>query len=333
MTSEKPFLSIIVPAFNAGKTLNRCIESISKHKDIEIIVIDDGSTDNTKKICTYYCGCDERIKYFFQENQGPGAARNSGIRKSQGKYIMFLDSDDYLDGKALMEILENELKQNHDIVYYNFEQVYENGDIIKFFKLDEFNRYSNKDLISYTLSWKLPWGQFKIIKKELIDSLKLKFTEHSNDSEELVFTVSILEGAKSIFFSHKSVYKYVKNNSSLSTTHRAIDLYNIRSKIIRDLTMAYGETYPIGVNNYSFASHLQVLKLFAEQYKGLQGFLLYKEYLHNDMKKWAQSINVNYYSLRYKVLYRLFKAKLSIIIFLIFKVRGDYHSKRLNKTV
>lgn len=320
MIVHKPLLSIIIPLYNAEKTVVRCLNSIPSHKEIEIILIDDGSLDKTGNICDEYCGNDVRFRYFYQENRGPGAARNLGILESNGDYVMFLDSDDYINSIALGEILEDELTQKNDVIYYNFEQVNENGSTIKKFKLDRFNNCTKSELINYTLSWTLPWGQFKIIKKELINLTKNKFSETSNDSEELMFTISTLETAENIYFSDKDVYRYVKTHNSLSTSHKSFDLLKMRFKIFSELSDNYGDIYPKGVNNYKFASLMQIYKLFCEQWKGIKGFILYKEYLVKEMKICAHNVDVNYYSLRYKILHQLFMLKFSLLIFVVFKI-------------
>jgi len=98
MTSLKnknnhPLISIIIPTFNRADWIKAAIESVLKqtYQNFELLIIDDGSTDNTKKIISF---CDKKIKYYFQKNKGPSAARNFGIKEANGKYICFLDSDD-----------------------------------------------------------------------------------------------------------------------------------------------------------------------------------------------------------------------------------------------
>ena len=97
---NKADISIIVPIYNTEKYLNKCIDSIINQtkKELEILLINDGSTDNSEKIIKTYK--DKRIKYFKNKNQGIGKTRNFGIEKATGKYLMFLDSDDYLEKNA-----------------------------------------------------------------------------------------------------------------------------------------------------------------------------------------------------------------------------------------
>ena len=99
-------LSIIIPIYNSELTINKCIESIGKSNEIEIIIVDDGSIDKSKDMCANYIN-KNMVKYIYQDNSGPGAARNNGMLYASGKYIMFLDSDDYLDTNILNDIIKN----------------------------------------------------------------------------------------------------------------------------------------------------------------------------------------------------------------------------------
>ncbi len=112
-------ISVIVPAFNAGKYLERCLNSLLEQtmKEIEIIVINDGSTDNTKEICQQYQSKDSRIILFSKENEGQGIARNVGLQKANGEYIGFVDADDYVDKTMYSELYEQAVLTSADMIY------------------------------------------------------------------------------------------------------------------------------------------------------------------------------------------------------------------------
>ena len=105
-------ITVVVPVYNVEKYLERCINSIIHQtiKNIEIILVNDGSTDGSRKICEYYRENDERVILINQENQGLSAARNTGIDKATGKYICFVDSDDWVHEKYL-ETMYNDIKE------------------------------------------------------------------------------------------------------------------------------------------------------------------------------------------------------------------------------
>ncbi len=126
-------VSIIIPSYNAASLLPETLRSLQKQKyaDWECIVVDDGSTDNTKEIVTAFSNQDDRYKYFYQPNEGPSAARNRGINESKGGYIQFLDSDDMLESDKLHKQVELlDAKVEYDIVYGNscYFEASENGE-------------------------------------------------------------------------------------------------------------------------------------------------------------------------------------------------------------
>lgn len=119
-------ISIIVPIYKVEKYLNRCIDSIlsQSYRNLEIILVDDGSPDNCSIICEEYAKKDKRIKVIHKKNGGLSEARNYGIEASTGDYIMFVDSDDYISKDMCKTLLINALENNADIVVCNFKEVY-----------------------------------------------------------------------------------------------------------------------------------------------------------------------------------------------------------------
>jgi len=116
-----PYFSIVLPTFNRAHLIETAIKSVlmQSFSDWELIIIDDGSTDNTKEVIFEFSSSDERIKYFYQENQERSIARNNGIEKSKGRFICFLDSDDYFLPKKLEHLHDfmKELTQNDSVFY------------------------------------------------------------------------------------------------------------------------------------------------------------------------------------------------------------------------
>lgn len=118
-------ISIIIPMYNSSKTINKCIDKILAQNtdNIEIILVDDNSTDNTYDLCSMYIEKYKFIKLYKNDKKGVSSARNYGIKKSEGKYIIFVDSDDFFANNALNEIKEN---LNSDMVIYGFSYVDKN---------------------------------------------------------------------------------------------------------------------------------------------------------------------------------------------------------------
>src|SRR5699024_8688641 len=125
-------ISVIVPVYNAEKYLHRCIKSIldQTYKNLEIILVDDGSIDTSGKICDYYDHKDERIKVIHKENGGQSSARNTGLTIASGDYVSFVDSDDWIV-EDIYEYCINLIKTtNCDVV--DFKCMFTNGEVIKF---------------------------------------------------------------------------------------------------------------------------------------------------------------------------------------------------------
>lgn len=124
---SKPFFSIIVPVYKVEEYLDQCITSVLEqtYGDFELILVDDGSPDNSGKICNVYAERDNRIIVIHQKNGGSSAARNSGIKKTQGQYILFLDGDDYWLHKDFLENLNLRLsKISSDVICFNYRKTY-----------------------------------------------------------------------------------------------------------------------------------------------------------------------------------------------------------------
>ena len=130
MNKEK--ITIVVPIYNAEKYLERCIKSIldQTYENLEIILVNDGSTDKSLEICEKFKAEDNRIIIINKENGGVSSARNKGIDAATGKFIIFIDADDYIE-KEMFEVLEEDLfKNNVDISMCGFRTVYVNGNIL-----------------------------------------------------------------------------------------------------------------------------------------------------------------------------------------------------------
>lgn len=230
-------ISIIVPIYNAQKYIEKCIDSLINQtkKELEFILINDGSTDNTEEIIKKYK--DKRIKYFNNENQGIGKTRNFGIDKSKGKYIMFLDSDDYLEKTACEKLYKKITKDDLDIVVCNFYKV-KNKNLekveIKHFSNTTLDKNKNL-LLDINLS---PWN--KIYKRELIKNNNLKFEEDLK-YEDAPFVIESLIKAKKIGHIKNFLNYYVIHENS-ETTIRDEKVFDI-IKIIDIIRNKLGTSY------------------------------------------------------------------------------------------
>lgn len=223
-----PDISIIVPIYNAEKYLNKCIDSILNQtkKELEIILVNDGSTDNTEKLIKSYK--DKRIKYFKNTNHGIGYTRNFGIDKATSKYIMFLDSDDYLEKTSCEKLFNKIEKDKLDIVMCDFYKDY--GDRVEEIKLPSFKDSSLKDNPDIITEYLNPWA--KLYSTKLIKDNKIKFVEDLK-YEDAPFVIEALCTANKIGKIDECLNYYVIHNNSETTVRdrKCFDILKIIDKI------------------------------------------------------------------------------------------------------
>ena len=221
-----PDISIIVPIYNAERFIKKCIDSLLNQtkQELEFILINDGSTDNTESIIKKYT--DKRIKYFKNKNQGIGKTRNFGISKAKGKYLMFIDSDDYIAENACEELYLKAKTSKADIVVCDFYKVYDNKKIEEI-KLPSFKTTSLKDnpniLIDINLA---PWN--KLYKTSLIKENNIKFVEGIK-YEDAPFVAEALDKSNKIAKLDKCLNYYVIHGNSETTVRdeRVFDILKI----------------------------------------------------------------------------------------------------------
>lgn len=230
-------VSFIVPVYNSEKYLKRCLGSIlaSTYKDIEIIVVDDGSTDSSPDIIKRFAEKDSRIRSYRKENEGPSEARNFGLEKVTGEYVWFVDSDDWINPDGIARLLKY-IKNNIDIVIFDFDRVYgTNRRRIELFKIDNLVfEGKNKDklllkLIGPTKNiMRHPYRMNdlnplcnKIYKMETIKDIRMQSLKKTG-GEDLLFNIEAFYNAGSIEYIGEALYFYNKTNQS-SVTSRYYD--------------------------------------------------------------------------------------------------------------
>ena len=224
-------ISIIVPVYNNKKYLHRCLESICNqtHKNIQIILIDDGSTDGSSTICDQFKAKDARIQVVHQENYGSGAARNIGISKCNGKYICFVDADDTIELDMVEKTLKKALITGADIVLFGHDEKRHDGEIIKICvpKLltysyigDEVKNKLLPQMLSGHTQNKNSNGLWmscctNLYKADIIKNNEFSF-KNVNDifSEDIYATLEIFKGVKKAEIIQNCFYHYYQNEES-----------------------------------------------------------------------------------------------------------------------
>lgn len=223
----KPVVSIIIPVYNVPeKYLRECIESVMEQtlKEIEIILVDDGSPDNCGAICDEYASKDSRIKVFHKENGGVSSARNLGLDNATGKYIMFVDADDRIEQNAVDILLSYRESTNADLVicgyYHDDEKVYYKGKSVKFLpKITAAQAIAGK--YKYVLGYL--WN--KLFSKEIIDNAKIRFDEAIAICEDSLFCQKYVANCNKIVCVNELLYHYETNKNS--ATHANFSKNNV----------------------------------------------------------------------------------------------------------
>ncbi len=220
-----PKISIIVPVYNVEMYLERCVDSIlwQTFKDFELILINDGSKDNSFQVMKKY-EYDKRVRLFNQNNMGPAKTRNKGIEKAVGKYIMFIDSDDYIDNDYVEKYYNASKKGDYDLVIGGYQKI--TGEKIEFkrqLKNEEFSKYIVTGPVS------------KLYKKSFLVKNKIEFLD-TTASEDVYFNLLAYSKNPTIKIIDDIGYYYVYNPNSLSNTlHKGfkenVDILGLMSEI------------------------------------------------------------------------------------------------------
>lgn len=227
-------ISIIVPVFKAERTISRCIDSViaQKYQDWELILVDDGSPDNSREICNYYALNDSRIQVFHQSNKGVSSARNMGLSLSKGDSICFVDSDDYVGPLYLFEMAEAAKCNNSEIVIQGLSEVDNNGNIINDEHFDSqciLVEDVYDSLLDQLLRHNGPYC--KLFRLSIIKEFHLQFPEHLCYGEDRIFYCEYLLHCKSISFLSCQEYYYSANvvGSLSAKTHNPEMLWSLYS--------------------------------------------------------------------------------------------------------
>jgi glycosyltransferase involved in cell wall biosynthesis len=209
---ESPLISVVIPVYNVEKYLKECVASVlNQHfKDFEIILVDDGSTDNCEAICDTFSEKDLRVNVIHKKNEGVGLARNTGLKVATGKYIFFLDSDDFVEPNFFVELI-SETNRNFDIIQFGFNRISKRG------------KYVNTSIPASAEIKSLPtekeklalildsgcglsvWD--KLIKREFLLEQEI-FFDNKKRGEDFTFIIKLYHHTKTIMVINKALINY-----------------------------------------------------------------------------------------------------------------------------
>lgn len=215
--NDKPLISVVVPIYNTGLYLQRCIESLinQSYENIEVILVNDGSTDNSKQICDGYKEKDTRIKVIHKKNEGVSRARNTGIHQSSGQYVCFVDGDDFVM-QDYVEYLHDLIGEKSEIslttdMFGNFSKNQVSEEVKEF--------WTPEKAVESILCYRVPIGCYcKMFKREFLLKNNLLFSSDIFIGEGFNFNVDCFQRANSIVRGNRKVYYYRRDNELSATT-------------------------------------------------------------------------------------------------------------------
>ena len=235
-------LSIIVPVYNADQYLNKCIDSLINMyvSDIEIILVDDGSTDKSGEICDEYAQKDDRIHVIHKENGGVSAARNLGVSIASGYWVVFVDSDDYVDKYIFKDLLNCDDLNNESLGIQQAALVHGNGKIHPWPSLLKssvinLNSVSDWDLLDDVLFCGTPWG--KLFCRDVIIKNRINFQEDLSLHEDHCFYYDYIKCISRIIVvdSIGYYYRYVEDSLSRGITPKYMEILKAHSYLKNSL--------------------------------------------------------------------------------------------------
>lgn len=248
-------ISIIVPVYNAENHLRTCLDSLLRqtYTDIEVICVDDGSQDKSDSILAGYSCRDSRFKLLTQENSGISSARNRGIEEAQGEWIMFVDSDDWIDITTCEKVMDLAEEYNPDVVFWSYIREFENERSSPRFLMNENKLFDEGNIQSLHRrivgpvgqelrnpallhSWGTAWG--KLYTKNAISEFRFTDTKVIGTAEDALFNIEVFTLIKRALYINQPFYHYRKSRDSFTggynkdLNERWINLYTIISDII-----------------------------------------------------------------------------------------------------
>ena len=250
MSTPLPLISIVLPVYNCERYLEQCIQSIIRqsYTNLEIILINDGSADGSATICNEFAAKDNRIKVFHIKNQGAAHARNYGIKKAQGKYLVFVDSDDFVDCSYVEKLYSLIKNDDIDLGICSYYELLDMGEIkheLDYHTVDSLSGNIFNDY--HMLEERLFYPVLKIFKMDIVKKYNIFFPEDMVTAEDQVFNYRYLSHVNKYKYLNECLYAYRKGNSeslaskiddksyysevkNLKFKRRFFDSFNVRYK-------------------------------------------------------------------------------------------------------
>ena len=333
-------VSIIVPIYNVEKYLEKCITSIlnQNYKNIEVILVDDGSIDHSIDICDMFEARDSRVKAYHKANGGLSDARNYGLKRCSGEYIMFVDGDDWIDNNTVEEAMTFMESNSLDIVFFTYKKEYEE-------KTVEVHPY-NKNIVSKendilrkrlfgSIGEELRHPEFsdslcsacmKIYRRSIIEQSKIHFqsTKVIGSYEDGLFNIQVMKYSNKVGYLDEAFYHYRKTNStSLPSTYKPqlAEQWNKLFELIKKSIVEENleSEYVLRLNNRIVLSLIGIgLNELCSQKSGAEKKEFIRKYITSDIYRHAlQQFEFKFLSLKWKVFFGCAKQKWILMVYML----------------
>lgn len=253
-------VTVVIPIYNVERFLKEAIESAinQTYKNLEIILVDDGSTDNSGGICDEYLKMDDRIKVIHKQNGGLSTARNAALEIYTGKYIMFLDSDDFLEPDAVEKMYNKIEEKNADYVIGNYINATEEGEKWEkpVFDLERYKEFK-LSITDYKNSFYIMNSSVcnKIFRKEFLDCLGVKFVE-GLPAEDAIFTTYCFMHSKDVYYTQAIVFNYRQRKGGSISSHCSTRYFEGINKAYRMIYENFRDSNNLGYYRYFYAKSM-----------------------------------------------------------------------------
>jgi glycosyltransferase EpsJ len=274
MSANNPKISFVIPVYNSELYLNKCVDSIlsSNSREIEVVLINDGSTDKSGQICDEYAKNNQIVKVVHQKNSGVASARNTGIKESFGDYIFFVDNDDWIDGTKVENLIKILNNTSPDIVINKSLVVTPKNNLIKndFILPQKINNKKPEDIINYFRENKVkigaPWQY--TVKRNILIKNKISFNPTQAGVDDSYFSTILFINCEYFYLNEDIIYFWRLRPGSQGKTHdRHMYMLKMISviKSLDDYTCKVNEKYKIGYIYFNIYKNIYTL---LGQYQG-----------------------------------------------------------------
>ncbi len=309
--TKKPLISVIIAVYNPGKYLRPCLDSIvgQTYKNLEIILVDDGSTDDSLAVCKEYAERDSRIIVYHKENSGVSATRNRGIRLAHGDYFSFIDSDDWLEKDTYEYLMKLIAKHNVDAVNHEHFVTYPDKEITNSIP-DELYGLCDRAQAIKMITYHFPFAWNKLYSKKLIENTF--FNEEICRGEDTLFALHAFDKADKVWFDNRPLYHYVQSEqSAVRGRFRRSQLTAI--KLIKEYDFFYSSKYPELYNKQLSSMMNLMITLHTDMCDDKEKLTDEKRMVINEFKKMYKTVNMKELPKKQRYIFRLFRFSPSLL--------------------